>query len=143
MAASRALIIDVTPDQFPAILRLERESASGSIVALTHGQALDEAHARGHWIAAAVDGDELVGWIWFAAELRSGETAGQIFRVAVDPRHQREGVGALLVRHALSVLRDRGATRARAMIGADDPAARAFFERTSFAVEAMSMERDL
>jgi ribosomal protein S18 acetylase RimI-like enzyme len=128
---------------FEAILRLERE-ARRSLIALTEGHALREAHARGHEIIVALVHGSVAGWIWYGRSLERGaEEIGQIYRVAVAKDARRAGVARALVSHAATELAAVGCTRVRATVEADDEAARAVFADAAFAIEALTMEREL
>jgi ribosomal protein S18 acetylase RimI-like enzyme len=137
-------LVVATPQHFDAILRIERASSGGSIVALTHGHALGEALERGHSIAVALIEREVAGWVWFATDMgRGGEEVGQIFRIAVGPQHAGAGVGRALIEYAQAALAGRGVTRVRLTLDAEDEGARAFFQRLGYAVDAVMMERAL
>lgn len=136
-------LVSATEQHFDAILELER-GAGRSLVTLTDGHALREAHDRGHEIVVALDGEELAGWIWYGRSLERGaEEIGQIYRVAVAAGARRAGVGRLLVARALSDLSSRGCTRARTTVEGEDVSAQALFEDAAFFVDAMIMERKL
>jgi len=144
MERTALVIAEMQPAHFDAILRLEREAGGRSVVALTHGHALREAHDRGHLLLVALRGEEPVGWAWCSVDAgRDGETAGHIYRVAVAAGGRRLGVGRALAGHARATLAGRGVTRLRTTVPGDDPAARAFFEAQGFAVDALVMERPL
>ena len=84
MSGSKPVIVEAEPPHFAAIVRIEREGAAGSLVALTEGHALAEAMQRGHHVAVALIDGEVAGWVWFGASLaRGGEEIGQVYRVAV------------------------------------------------------------
>jgi len=141
MTTSAIALVDAAPEHFDAILRMERAMGAGSIVALTEGQALQEALDRGHWLLVATRGDDVIGWVWFAIELRAGESVGQIFRVAIDAAHRRGGAGRALVERARDIFVARQCTRVRLTVAGDDADARTLFERTGFVVDAVTMER--
>jgi ribosomal protein S18 acetylase RimI-like enzyme len=143
MATPAITLGDATSAHFDAIVRIERASAGGSVVALTGAHALAEALERGHWLVVATAGGETVGWAWFALELVSGEHVGRIYRVAVADEHRRRGVGGALVAHAREVFAARGCTRVRLTLASDDAAARAFFERAGFRIDAITMDQPL
>lgn len=137
-------LAEATPQHFDAILRIERASSGGSLVALTHGHALAEALERGHSLAVALVDDEVAGWIWFATDMgRGSEEVGQIFRVAVGQQHARAGIGRSLIEHAQAALAGRGVSRVRLTLDAADEDARSFFQRMGYAVDSVSMERAL
>lgn len=144
MERTALVIAEMQPAHFDAILRIEREAGAGSIVALTHGHALREAHERGHHLLVALRGGDAIGWAWFSVDAgRGGEEVGVIYRIAVTADTRRAGVGRALAGRARATLAARNVTRVRATVPGDDPAARAFFEALGFAVDALMMERAL
>ena len=135
---------DATAEHFAAIVRIERAAGGSSLVALTEGQALDEALRRGHYVSVALDGDAVAGWIWFSVDgSRGGEEIGQLFRVAVAPERARSGIGRALVEHAQKTLAAGECTRMRATLTGDDVATRAFLASIGYTVDAVIMERAL
>lgn len=143
-AAGNITIIDATPEHFDGIVLIERAAGSGSAVALAGAAALEQAMERGHWVAVAVDGDVLAGWIWFSMEIdRGGETTGTVFRIAVAEEAQRAGVATALLERARAVFASREAARIRVTMDAGDEGARAFFEAAGFAAGTLTMERPL
>lgn len=135
---------DAAPHHFDAILRIERDAGRSSVIALTAGQALEEAIARGHYVIVALDGTHVAGWAWFTVDAsRGGEEVAQLFRVTVATERQRTGVGRALVEHAQSLLAGRNCTRMRAVLAEDDHATRAFLRALGYAVDSVTMERPL
>jgi len=135
---------DAAPGHFAAIVRIERESGAGSLVALTEGHALAEALERGHYVTVAIDAGEVAGWIWYAVDgARGGEEIGQVFRIAVARERRRSGVGRALLAHAQAVLAARDCTRVRLTLAGDDDGTRAFLASLGYRVDAMTMERPL
>ncbi len=53
-------------------------------------------------------------------------------RVAVDPEHQREGIGRALMRWAYSYARDRGLREVRVGVRSQLPGNRSFYERLGY-----------
>ena len=144
MNASLLTLTDATPSHFAAIVAIERELGSGSVVALTEGLALDEAVHRGHYLTVALSDDDVAGWIWFHVEIgRDGEEVGHVFRLSVARANRRCGVGRTLVEYARETLKQRGCTKMRTTVDGADEAARAFFEQTGFTIDAVVMERAL
>jgi ribosomal protein S18 acetylase RimI-like enzyme len=132
------------PHHFDAILRIERDAATSSVIALTAGQAIAEALARGHHVIVALDGGVVAGWAWFSVDgSRGGEEVAQLFRVAVATDRRRAGIGRALVEHAQSMLAEHNCTRMRAVLADDDDAARAFLGALGYAVDSVTMERSL
>ena len=137
-------VAEATAEHFHAIVEIERATGEGSVVALTEGAALQQALDRGHWLAVALDGEAVSGWIWFSIELgRSGEYVGQIFRVAVPQDARRAGVGTALIDHANMVFAERVVASVRITVSSGDEGARLFFEAAGYAPEALTMERRL
>ena len=144
MDADALTFVDATREHFDAIVRIERAAGGSSLVALTEGQALDEALRRGHYVTVALDGDTVAGWIWFSVDGgRGGEEIGQLFRVAVAPERARSGVGRALVEHAQAALAARACTRMRVTLSGHDEATRAFLASIGYEVDAVIMERPL
>ncbi len=137
-------LCEAQPHHFDAIVRIEQESGVGSIVALTRGHALAEAIGRGHHVTVATVDGTVAGWIWFGTDMgRGAEEVGYVYRVAVARSHARSGIGAALLAHAQVTLAARGVTRVRATVDAGRHDARAFFERSGYRVDAVTMERPL
>ena len=144
MTTSTVSIAEATSEHFGAIVEIERACGKGSVVALTNGAALQQALDRGHWLAVALDGEAVRGWIWFSIELgRGGEYVGQIFRLAVAPDVHRAGVGTALMEHANMVFAQRAVASVRITVSSGDEGARLFFEAAGYAPEALTMERRL
>jgi len=135
---------DAAPHHFDAILGIERDAGPGSVIALTAGQALDEALRRGHYVIVALDAGDVAGWAWFTVDgSRGGEEIAQLFRVAVASDRRRTGVGRALMEHVQSVLAERDCTRIRAVLADGDDATRAFLGALGYAVDSVTMERPL
>ncbi len=60
---------------------------------------------------------------------------GWIYRVAVSPRHQRQGIGSALMRHAVDALVNRGAPKINLQVRATNQGVVAFYKRLGFVVE--------
>ena len=100
----------------------------------TATQASDVANAiNAHptWVAT-VD-ETIVGFV--NVTFNDQTLTGEIYMIAVDPGHQRRGLGSRLTRHALSEMRLRGMTLAIVSTGGDPGhgPARATYERSGFA----------
>lgn len=82
------------------------------------------------WVADT--GGELAGFA--AARLDHDEDLGEIYMIAVDPAHQRSGVGSLLTTHALAWMKDNGMRLAMVETGGDPghAPARRTYERAGF-----------
>ena len=144
MTAPALAIVPADAAHIDAIVAIERDAGSASVVALTHGHAVREAIARGHDVIVALDGNAAAGWAWYAVEDgRDGEPVGQLYRVAVAASSRRAGVAAALVAHAGDALRARGCRRLRATVGAADGDALPFFRAAGFADDAIIVEATL
>ena len=83
------------------------------------------------FVLAADDSGLLAGvWTKLAPHARQGE----LFVVAVAPRAQRRGLGALVVSHALAALAEAGASSACLYCDAANKPARRMYERAGFVV---------
>jgi ribosomal protein S18 acetylase RimI-like enzyme len=137
------MLVPVSEAHFEAILRLERE-AGRSLIALTEGHALREAHARGHELILALADGDVAGWIWYGRSLERGaEEIGQIYRVAVASASRRSGVGRALLARAIADLTARGCSRVQATVDGSDEAAQALFADASFNIDSLTMDRPL
>jgi ribosomal protein S18 acetylase RimI-like enzyme len=58
---------------------------------------------------------------------------GNMYRLAVDPRHRRRGIGLALVAHAERHLRSRGARRITALVAHEELPAVGFWTRAGYA----------
>ncbi len=87
-----------------------------------------------HEVWVAVDGGRPVGFVAVRQVEEDAARAGEIDVVAVDPRRQRAGVGAALVRHALEEIRSSGLGLAVLGTGGDEghAPARALYESLGF-----------
>jgi ribosomal protein S18 acetylase RimI-like enzyme len=57
---------------------------------------------------------------------------GNVYRLAVLPEHRRQGIGRALAEEGHRRLRERGARRITALLGAEDQVARAFWESAGY-----------
>jgi ribosomal protein S18 acetylase RimI-like enzyme len=82
---------------------------------------------------ACVD-DQVVGFVAVGLVAEDAARAGEIHMIAVDPGHQRAGVGSALMRQALAVAEAHGVQLAVIATGGDPghAPARALYERFGF-----------
>ncbi len=87
-----------------------------------------------HEVWVAVDAGRPVGFVAVRRVEEDAARAGEVDMVAVDPRCQRAGVGAALVRHALEEIRSSGLGLAVLGTGGDEghAPARALYESLGF-----------
>jgi GNAT superfamily N-acetyltransferase len=92
----------------------------------------DACESEGMRVWIAESGSAVIGFV--AARLDHQARMGEIYMIAVDPAHQRTGVGSLLTSHALQWFRDSGMTVAMVETGGDPghAPARRTYERTGF-----------
>lgn len=98
-------------------------------------QAVDVAailDANAESTSLAVDGDALLGWV--CIRIHEEDRMGEVHIIAVDPSAQRRGVGAALIDHALTQIKDAGMVMAMVETGGDPGHApsRALYESTGF-----------
>jgi ribosomal protein S18 acetylase RimI-like enzyme len=79
---------------------------------------LDVCAAEDTNVWVAIDAGSTVGFV--AVKLRSEESMGEIYMVAVDPDFQGRGIGSALIEFALAWMKDAGMSIAMVEIG-DDP----------------------
>jgi ribosomal protein S18 acetylase RimI-like enzyme len=84
------------------------------------------------WVA--VDGDRPVGFVAIGFIDEDAARAGEIYMIAVDPDHQRLGVGMALMHRALTRIESEGVDLAVIATGGDPghAPARALYERFDF-----------
>jgi ribosomal protein S18 acetylase RimI-like enzyme len=83
-------------------------------------------------VDVAVQDGVAVGWV--CTRLRPEDRMGEIYVLAVDPSHQRRGVGTALMDHAFGRARDAGMAMVMVETGGDPghAAARASYEAAGF-----------
>jgi ribosomal protein S18 acetylase RimI-like enzyme len=91
-------------------------------------QALDR---NDTWVAVTGD-DHVSGFVNVIFD--ADERAGEIYMIAVDPAHQRQGIASTLTEHALDEMRARGLDLATVATGGDPghAPARRTYERAGF-----------
>lgn len=84
---------------------------------------------EGGFVFTVVDGHAVVG---ACALVREDETAFELVRMAVDPGHQRRGIGRRLAEHALARAHAEGALRVRLLSNTSLSAAIALYRSLGF-----------
>jgi ribosomal protein S18 acetylase RimI-like enzyme len=87
---------------------------------------------EGDNVYVAAEGDTILGWIGLRLHAQDG--MGEIYILATDPAHQRKGVAAALMDHAMAHMRHAGMAIVMVETG-DDPgheASRSSYERAGF-----------
>lgn len=84
-------------------------------------------------VSVARVGDDLAGFV--ALKVHEEDSMGEVYAIAVDPEHQRSGVGAALLDFALDWMRKKGLAMAMVETGHDagHAPARAAYEKAGFA----------
>ena len=84
------------------------------------------------WVA--VEADAVVGFV--AVKCDTDSRLGEIHMIAVDPKHQRQGIGAALTAHALTWMKGAGMSIAMVETGGDPghAPARQTYEKLGFRV---------
>ncbi len=85
---------------------------------------------RDLFLVAADDG-EVVGTVMGGYDGHRG----WVYSVAVNPRHQRRGIGAALVRGIEAVLVERGCLKVNLQVRASNAGVIAFYEKLGYGVE--------
>lgn len=83
-------------------------------------------------VAVALIGDQLVGWV--CTRLHPEDNMSEVYVLAVDPVHQRQGVGRALMDHSFDAARKAGMSMVLVETG-DDPGhepARHVYEAAGF-----------
>ncbi len=89
-------------------------------------------NAEGENFWVAVENEIVLGWV--GIRLHAEDHMGEIYILAVDPDHQRRGIGAALIDHAFVQMRDANMKIAMVETG-DDPGhapSRASYESAGF-----------
>ncbi len=84
------------------------------------------------WVAT--DRDRPIGFVATRLVDEGAASAGEVYMIAVDPRHQRAGVGTALLQRAIDELRTGGAELIAIGTGGDPghAPARALYEKAGF-----------
>jgi ribosomal-protein-alanine N-acetyltransferase len=96
-------------------------------------RAFREELQAGHPYLAARDGEVLVGYAGLGFVAGPPRPEAEIHTIAVDPAHQRRGIGRALLRGLLAVADELGAT-VFLEVRTDNEPARALYEAEGFAV---------
>ena len=109
------------PDYVPESLETFREQ---------HLQAHDSAPELS---LVVEDGEQPVAFL--LARRRPEESIGLVALLAVDPAHQRRGIGTTLLQHAFAGFAAAGLRQAKLMVASDNPRALHVYERAGMVVE--------
>lgn len=84
-------------------------------------------------VSVALVGDAMAGFV--ALRIHEEDSMGEVYAIAVDPDHQRSGIGAALLDFALDWMREKELAMAMVETGGDagHAPARAAYEKAGFA----------
>jgi ribosomal protein S18 acetylase RimI-like enzyme len=124
----------------PVFASLERVLGNSGIFALMHTdwredqrRAVEQACSSADmqvWVSDA--GGQVAGFV--AVQLHREDSMGEIYMIAVEPAHQRRGIGTALTGFALSWMKENGMALAMVETGGDPghAPARRSYERSGF-----------
>lgn len=128
-----AILRDADLDDLDAIMALETETFPSD--AWSRDMMAAELAATHTRYVVAIVGDAIVGYGGLSAPV--GATQADIQTIAVDARHRRHGIGALLLERLLDEARARRVDDVLLEVRADNPGARALYERHGFTAIAV------
>jgi ribosomal protein S18 acetylase RimI-like enzyme len=113
------------PQDAPAVLELWGQARSEHARTADHLEDVERLIEDSHVALLVAERDgEIVGALIAAWD----GWRGNMYRLAVDERHRREGIGIALTRAGEDHLRQRGARRVSALVAFDDRVAGEFWE---------------
>lgn len=97
-----------------------------------------DAHHTPLFFVTSQDQDQPVGCLWMgrATDQRSGTAQAYIFLVAVDPEHQRQGIGTYLLSKAQEQTQQWGLSELALQVYADNQSALKLYEKLGFVVKS-------
>ncbi|WP_327093282.1 ribosomal protein S18-alanine N-acetyltransferase [Nonomuraea sp. NBC_01738] len=118
----------MTMADLPAVMTIERTTfpLDAWSEGMMRGELADQPRTR-HYVVAVV-GDEIIGYAGLAA---AGDQA-DVQTIAVLAAHQGRGIGGAMLTELLGEARRRGAGEIFLEVRADNPRARAVYERFGF-----------
>jgi ribosomal protein S18 acetylase RimI-like enzyme len=120
------------PADVPAVIALwgrARSAAASTPDTAEAAQRLVETAPGTLLVAHATPGGEIVGALVAAWD----GWRGNMYRLAVEPRHRRRGIAIALVREGERLLRAKGARRVTALVGRDEEPALALWTAAGYA----------
>ena len=127
--------------EIESVLELWRAAGSTPSVTDTREALLTTINSGASSVIVAVSGGAVAGSIIGAFD----GWRGNLYRLAVHPDYQRQGIARRLVSEAEDWLRGQGAKRVGAVVEKDHPWAVGFWESAGFALEPLDLRyvRDL
>ncbi|MFI9559956.1 ribosomal protein S18-alanine N-acetyltransferase [Nonomuraea endophytica] len=119
----------MTDADLPAVMAIERATfpLDAWSEGMMRGELADQPRTR-HYVVAMRDDDEIVGYAGLAA---AGDQA-DVQTIAVLQDHQSRGIGGAMLTELLGEARRRGAREIFLEVRADNPRAKAVYERFGF-----------
>ena len=92
-----------------------------------------------------IEQDQAVGCLWMgrATDQRTGNAQSYIFLIAVDPAHQRRGVGTYLLSKAQEQTEEWGLSELTLQVYPDNQSALKLYEKLGFVVKSQLLSRTL
>jgi mycothiol synthase len=121
------------------------EQSSWTVEELRERMAADWVDVKGFLVADDPDGDGLIGSCWTKIHRDQSPVMGEIYVIAVDPRHHGQGWGRSLTVAGLESLSARGVTVGMLYTEADNKPAVALYRSLGFSVDHLdrSYRRDI
>lgn len=118
----------MTEDDLPAVMAIERATfpLDAWSEGMMRGELADQPRTR-HYVVAMLD-EEIIGYAGLAA---AGDQA-DVQTIAVLQEHRSRGIGSAMLTELLGEARRRGAREIFLEVRADNPRARAVYERFGF-----------
>ncbi|MDF5751470.1 ribosomal protein S18-alanine N-acetyltransferase [Spongiactinospora sp. TRM90649] len=128
MSRPAATLRQMTDDDLAVVLELERDTFPSDAwsEAMLRAELADQPRTR-HYVVAELD-DEIIGYAGLAA---AGDQA-DVQTIAVTAAHRGTGVGGALLRELMKEALRRGAAAVFLEVRADNPQARAVYQRFGF-----------
>ncbi len=130
MSSGRARLRLATVQDLPAIERIEAAVFGNPWAPDAYAQEIERSMAVVE--LAQAEACSVIGFscTWYV--VAAGESEAHLLRIAVDPDHQRRGVGRDLLAAVVSRADEVAATRVMLEVGASNTSARTLYERAGF-----------
>ncbi len=92
-------------------------------------------------IYAAICGKELVGWIWFHEIKRFDSLRLHIAEIAVSEKHQKKGIGKMLIEQAENYAKDNNYMEIELLVTKSNSDAVSFYESNLFETERLVLKK--
>ena len=82
-------------------------------------------------------------WVGFTSPAAYGVVVAEVHDIEVVPSHQRLGIGTLLLQHAESLARERGAVILRSETAVKNEASQVLYKKLGFSPDRVRLEKPL